>query len=102
MIRRSPSCWVSFFCFVIAISLTCGYVAAQNTTTTIGSPGSTGSSFAKTAGDAALARIAQAVAFEPCGGLVNKDSSQACKTCGAVNYIPYQSCGTAQPVPFCQ
>lgn len=68
----------------------------------IGSPGSTGDSFAKTPGDAALARIAQAVAVEPCGGLVTNDSSQGCKTCGAVNYSPYQSCGTAQPVPFCQ
>ncbi len=66
-------------------------------------PGSTGSSFAKTAGDAALARIAQAAEVEPCGGLVDKDSSQACKTCGAINYnTPYQSCGSAQPVPLCQ
>ncbi len=68
----------------------------------VGSPGSTGNSFAKTTGDAALARIAQAVAVEPCGGLVDKDSSQGCKVCGAFNYSPYQSCGSAQPVPFCQ
>jgi hypothetical protein len=69
---------------------------------TVGPPGSTGSSFAQTAGDAALARIAQASEVEPCGGVVNVDSSQACKVCGAINYVPYQSCGTTQPIPFCQ
>jgi len=56
----------------------------------------------QTAGDAALARIAQASEAEPCGGVVNVDSSQGCKVCGAINYIPYQSCGAAQPVSFCQ
>lgn len=87
------------------------YRDAQNTSTNnigtvleaaIGSPGSTGNSFAQTPGDAALARIAQASMVEPCGGFVNNDSSQGCKTCGAINYSPYQSCGTAQPMPFCQ
>ena len=65
-------------------------------------PGSTGNSFAQTAGNAALNRIATAVSVEPCGGSVIQDSSQSCKTCGAVNYSPYQSCGGATPVPYCQ
>jgi hypothetical protein len=64
-------------------------------------PGSTGSSFAQNAGNAALNRIAQAVSAEPCGGVVNKDSSQSCASCGNINYSPYQTC-TGQPVPFCQ
>jgi hypothetical protein len=67
----------------------------------IGTPGSSGNSFAKSLGDAALNRIAQAVAVEPCGGTVNEDSSQACKYCGTINFSPYASCGTSQPVPYC-
>src|SRR5262249_40919535 len=64
-------------------------------------PGSTGNSFAQNAGSAALNRIKQAEAVEPCGGLVTKDTSQACKACGTVNYSPYQACN-GQPVPHCQ
>ena len=63
-------------------------------------PPSSGNSFAQNAGDAAKQRIAQAVSGEPCGGTVNKDSSQSCATCGAINYSPYQSCN-GQPVPYC-
>lgn len=50
----------------------------------------------------AVSRIAQAMAVEPCGGLVSYDSSQSCKFCGNFNYTPYQSCGNATPVPYCQ
>lgn len=64
-------------------------------------PGSTGNSFAQNGGNAALSRIGQAVAVEPCGGLVNKDSSQSCKVCGGINYSPYQACN-GTPVPYCQ
>jgi hypothetical protein len=63
-------------------------------------PGSTGNTFAQTAGNAALNRIAQAVAVEPYGGLVDKDSSQACALCGVFNYSPYTSC-SGQPLPYC-
>jgi hypothetical protein len=54
------------------------------------------------AGNNAIARIAQAVAQEPCSGAIDRDSSQSCKYCGTVNYAPYQSCGGATPVPYCQ
>lgn len=67
----------------------------------VGQPGSTGGSFAQTPADAALNRIAQASRLEPCGGIVNKDSSQSCATCGAINFNPYQAC-QGQPVPHCQ
>jgi hypothetical protein len=67
----------------------------------IGDPGATDATFARRVGDAALARIADAVVAEPCGGLVTKDSSQSCALCGTINYSPYQSCGNTQPVPFC-
>jgi hypothetical protein len=67
----------------------------------IGAPGATDATFARRVGDAALARIADAVVAEPCGGLVTKDSSQSCALCGTINYSPYQSCGNTQPVPFC-
>ncbi len=85
------------------------YTTAQNSSgnnigtvleSTTAPPGSTGNTFAQTAGNAALSRIEQAVAVEPCGGLVDKDSSQACALCGAFNYSPYQSC-SGQPVPYC-
>lgn len=64
-------------------------------------PGSSGSSFAQNAGSAALNRIAQAASNEPCFGSVNRDSSQSCETCGAINFIPYQPCN-GQSVPHCQ
>jgi hypothetical protein len=64
-------------------------------------PGSSGSSFGQTAGDAARDRIAQAANQEPCGGFVNEDSSQSCRYCGTINFAPYQSCGTGNPVPYC-
>jgi hypothetical protein len=54
------------------------------------------------AGQNAIAAIAQAFAVEPCNGLVSYDSSQSCKYCGNFNYAPYQSCGAATPVPYCQ
>jgi hypothetical protein len=51
---------------------------------------------------AALNRIANAVAVEPCTGVVVYDSSQTCKYCGTINYVPYQSCGSSTPIPYCQ
>ena len=68
----------------------------------IGAPGSSGSTFAQQQSDAAMQRIAQAVMQEPCGGTVNKDSSQSCAYCGIINFTPYQSCGSSQPAPYCQ
>jgi hypothetical protein len=65
-----------------------------------GTPGSTGGAFAQSVGDAALARIASAASAEPCGGIVNKDSSQSCATCGLINFSPYQTC-SGQPVSYC-
>jgi D-arabinose 1-dehydrogenase-like Zn-dependent alcohol dehydrogenase len=62
--------------------------------------GSTGGSFAQSVGDAALARIASAASAEPCSGIVNKDSSQSCATCGLINFSPYQTC-SGQPVSYC-
>jgi hypothetical protein len=58
-----------------------------------GTPSNTYSNNVNTAAQNALNTIAQAVAVEPCGGLVNQDSSQACESCGNVNYSPYQSFG---------
>jgi hypothetical protein len=86
------------------------YASAQNNSSnnigtvlesTTAPPGSTGDSFAQNAGNAASGRISQAVAAEPCGGSVAQDSSQACGSCGAINYTPYQSC-SGNPVPYCQ
>lgn len=51
-------------------------------------------------GDAAIARIAQAVAVEPCGGFVNYDSSESCRYCGNINFAPYQSCGRSDTGPL--
>jgi len=65
-------------------------------------PGVTGTSFASTPANQAQTNIGQAVAVEPCGGAVNVDSSQSCAACGAINFSPYQSCGGAQPVAYCQ
>jgi len=55
--------------------------------TAVGAPGGADNSFAKTKGDAALNRIAQAVSAEPCGGLVNKDSSQSCKNLWSYQFL---------------
>jgi hypothetical protein len=86
------------------------YVSAQNDSSnnigtvlesTTAPPGSTGNSFAQTAGDAALSRISAAVEVEPCNGLVTQDSSQSCGGCGTINYSPYQAC-SGNPVPYCQ
>jgi hypothetical protein len=85
------------------------YVSAQNNSannigtvleSTTAPPGSTGNSFATSAGNAALNRIAQAVTVEPCGGVVTKDSSQSCALCGNINFSPYTSC-SGSPVPYC-
>lgn len=68
-------------------------------------PGTSSPTFSQSlnnAGQAAIGRIAQAEAGEPCGGSVNRDSSQSCKFCGGINFSPYQPCGGARPVPFCQ
>lgn len=65
-------------------------------------PGSTGSSFALTAGNAALGRIHNAVTVEPCGGDVRNNSSNSCGFCGIINFSPYASCGGVQPVGYCQ
>jgi len=85
------------------------YVNSQNNSSnnigtvlesTTAPPGSTGATFAQNAGNAALSRIAAAVANEPCSGSVAVDSSQSCAACGAINYSPYTAC-SGQPVPFC-
>jgi hypothetical protein len=72
----------------------------------IGTPGTSPPQFAdnvRNAGMAAIDRIAQAINEQGvCGGSVNHDSSQSCKYCGPINFAPYQSCGGATPVPYCQ
>jgi hypothetical protein len=85
------------------------YVNSQNNSSnnigtvlesTTAPPDSTGSTFAQNAGNAALSRIAAAVANEPCSGSVAVDSSQSCAACGAINFSPYAACN-GQPVPYC-
>jgi hypothetical protein len=71
----------------------------------VGTPGMSGTTYQQNlqnAGNAALSRISAAAHVEPCNGLVTCDSSQVCKTCGAINFAPYQSCGNATPIPYCQ
>ena len=71
----------------------------------VGTPGMSGSTYQQNlqnAGNAALGRISTAEAVEPCNGLVTCDTSQVCKTCGAINFAPYQSCGNSTPIPYCQ
>jgi hypothetical protein len=75
----------------------------------VGSPGTTPEAFQSQvtdAGTAALNRIETAAGTEPCGGSAIEDSSQSCKSCGALNLqlpgSPYASCGGAQPVAYCQ
>jgi hypothetical protein len=90
------------------------YVSAQNNSSNnigtvleamVGAPGVSQTDYDNqltNAGKGAINAILAAVAGEPCGGLPNEDSSQSCALCGAINYSPYQSCGTSQPIPYCQ
>ncbi len=71
----------------------------------VAAPGTSQAAFITTATNTASSardRIKAAGAVEPCDGIPEKDSSQSCKFCGTINYIPYVSCGNSQPVPYCQ
>jgi hypothetical protein len=90
------------------------YVSTQNNSannvgivleSTTGAPSLSQSAFDQTAtsvGNSAVGRIVAGGAPEPCSDKLEEDSSQACKFCGAINYSPYQSCGSATPVAYCQ
>ncbi len=89
------------------------YVSAQNNTannvgdvleSTVATPGTSSATFTKTLNDtatAAINRIDAAAAPEPCNDQPERDSSQSCFFCGAINYSPYKSCA-GTPVPHCQ